>query len=173
MIVLLIYFTLTIHAQPPPPSSKWLEQCEAGVGQACFSYSLYLESQRDPQGKELAKVYMRRACTMAYAPACTYRLKTNETALKEGSSGSTGDAGVDGLLAHRGQVKTTADQIQAQYGSDGRSAAIDADLKTKMSVVERMGFRATPLMLKLFGKSAFMFTSNVRSIEKPESENSQ
>ena len=157
--ILIVLFTLTAQAQPPPLSSKLLEQCDAGVAKACFEYSLYLQSQRDPKAKQLAAVYMSRACTMAYAPACTQRARAAETVGKENPSGPAENADVEELLAHRNQVKDTIDQIQAKYSNDAGNNSASADSNKRMSVIERMGFRATPFMLKLFGKNAFMFTS--------------
>ena len=152
--ILIVLFTLTAQAQPPPLSSKLLEQCDAGVAKACFEYSLYLQSQRDPKAKQLAAVYMSRACTMAYTPACTQRARVDETAE---------NAEVEALLAHRNQVKATIDQLQAKYSNDAGISSAGADSNKRMSVIERMGFRATPFLLKLFGKSAFMFTSGAQA----------
>lgn len=150
------------QSQPPPTSSSYLEQCEAGVAKACFSYSLHLKKQRDPKAKQLASVYLRRACAMSYSPACSKR------EVKPVPANQDIDPDTAELLAHRNQLKNMVDQLQAKIAENSKLSTTQVD--ERMSVMEKMGFRATPLLVKIFGLNAFEFTSGAQTLESSKSE---
>jgi hypothetical protein len=47
-----------------------IRQCKDGSGQACYQYGAALLDLNRTKNKALARRYIRRACLMAYAPAC-------------------------------------------------------------------------------------------------------
>ncbi|MGE0527809.1 MAG: hypothetical protein AB7G93_02355 [Bdellovibrionales bacterium] len=47
-----------------------LRHCHEGNGQACFDYGNMLLRAQTKRDKKVGKIYIRRACQLAYAPAC-------------------------------------------------------------------------------------------------------
>lgn len=56
-----------------------LKRCEDGVALACFDYGVILRKNKDQASKRKAARYIRRACTLAYAPACQTRSTVAES----------------------------------------------------------------------------------------------
>jgi TPR repeat protein len=50
-----------------------LKRCENGVALACFHYGVTIKKSKSKTNKRTATKYLRRACTLAYAPACETR----------------------------------------------------------------------------------------------------
>ena len=49
------------------------KRCEDGVAQACYDYGKTLSASKDQKQKRAGAKFIRRACTLAYAPACAPR----------------------------------------------------------------------------------------------------
>lgn len=54
---------------------------EQGVGQACFEYSQILSEVDAVKNEKMAILYMRRACQLAYGPACSHKSAPKEVKL--------------------------------------------------------------------------------------------
>lgn len=81
IIIAVSMLVLTVQAgaaskKAPPPRGRALFlkklklKCEDGVAVACNDYGLSLLNSKDPKDQKTGKFYIRRACTLAYAPAC-------------------------------------------------------------------------------------------------------
>jgi len=66
-----------------------LKKCDNGQGQSCYDYAITLRGLNNPKNEKRASIYIRRACTLAYAPACN-RPEKPETAKLVGGSGDKG-----------------------------------------------------------------------------------
>lgn len=60
-----------------------LRRCEEGVAIACHDYGKILLHHRNAADKKRGGSYIRRACTLAYAPACTSPASVQEMKIKE------------------------------------------------------------------------------------------
>lgn len=47
-----------------------LRKCDNGEGQSCYDYAVTLRGMHNPKDEKRASLLIRRACTLAYAPAC-------------------------------------------------------------------------------------------------------
>jgi hypothetical protein len=153
----------TPPSEAAPAHSRMLEQCESGVAKACFDYGLYLQNQRDPQAKKNGGIYVRRACTMAYQPACRQASKPILPGPGTTARGTGDEDMLKELSDHRKQVQKTVGDIQTKYGSTGDPSA-QSPQGPRVSVWEAAGFRATPFMVKLLGAKNFAYTGS----EQPE-----
>lgn len=80
LTVSLIFLTVGAWAKPNPrvnPKSKMisnlLKRCEDGIAVSCYDYGKVLLAKRGKADKRKGNIYVRRACTLAYAPACATR----------------------------------------------------------------------------------------------------
>lgn len=55
--------------------NRLLHKCNNGEGQSCFDYAVSLSDLNDPKYSKKISIYMRRACTLAYQPACNRKDK--------------------------------------------------------------------------------------------------
>jgi|GEM_PF-6348756 len=80
----LFLLSVSVWAAPkkpaaPPSKAKvkmmanLLKRCEDGVAVACHDYGKLLLQSRNKADKRRGTIYVRRACTLAYAPACQTR----------------------------------------------------------------------------------------------------
>lgn len=88
MLLLALIFSLVVHAQGPKvsgPDAKFLKilkrKCGDGIATACHDYGLALMKRKSAKDQKAGKFYIRRACTLAYAPACETRKDSNESKL--------------------------------------------------------------------------------------------
>lgn len=51
-------------------TAKWKDNCEGGIARACYEYGVWLQTQAGQKFRDEGARYVRRACSMAYAPAC-------------------------------------------------------------------------------------------------------
>lgn len=82
----LLLLTVGAWAKPKPnpkPVQKMmaslLKRCEDGVAVSCYDYGKTLLLRRTPADKRRGNIYIRRACTLAYAPACVTHSTVAET----------------------------------------------------------------------------------------------
>jgi C-terminal processing protease CtpA/Prc len=82
----LLFLTVGAWAKPKPtpkPVEKMmanlLKRCEDGVAVACYDYGKTLRLRKSPADKRRGNLYLRRACTLAYAPACVTHSTVSET----------------------------------------------------------------------------------------------
>jgi hypothetical protein len=62
--------------------NKWRDNCEGGISRACYEYGIWLQTQPEKRWKDLGARYVRRACSMAYAPACQTKAQSSVVAFK-------------------------------------------------------------------------------------------
>lgn len=84
------------RSRPPTPQqnkymNRLLQKCSDGQGQSCFDYAQILRQTNAKANEKKIRLYTRRACTLAYAPACgrpekpvPARMAGNQQAAKEG-----------------------------------------------------------------------------------------
>ena len=132
LVLSLILFLNPQAAFAGRAASKHLEKCEGGDGQACYAYAMYLKSNRDPRAKSSAGIYLRKACTMAYAPACTTRSS----------------------VAKNVQPSEATDEKAMLT-----AVTLKPSIPIRVTIWEAAGFRATPFLIKLLGAKAFAYTT--------------
>lgn len=94
--------------------SNLLKRCEDGIAVSCFEYGKILAAERDSTSQKKGAFYIRRACTLAYSPACQKRSNSMESkAVKESPS----QVQISGPCSHAELAKSI------QLKSDGRSIA--------------------------------------------------
>lgn len=95
LMVGLLLLTMSAWAKKPaPPLNKGhekmlaslLRRCEDGVASACHNYGKALLAHRSHADQKKGGAYIRRACTLAYAPACSSHPVTEEKKVKESPS---------------------------------------------------------------------------------------
>lgn len=71
-----LFLTVSVWAKPSPKDkmiANLLKRCEDGIAVACFDYGKILLTTRKAADKRRGNIFIRRACTLAYAPACQMR----------------------------------------------------------------------------------------------------
>jgi len=106
-------------------------KCEEGIAASCYKYAVTLQQTGLPKDAAKSSIYMRRACTMAYTPACIQ----HTVALTKGSA-CFDDAGI------RSATIT------------GKDGAVELAKIAKGSPWEKTGFKAGDKLVSVGGKPA-------------------
>jgi len=69
-----------------------LAKCNDGVGASCYNYGYALSQREDPKEKARGEKFVRRACTLAYAPACGRNSSADPTEDQEQSASESGSS---------------------------------------------------------------------------------
>ncbi len=80
LTVCLLILSVSVWAKPvtkADPKAKMvanlLKRCEDGIAVSCYDYGKILLTKKDKASKRKGNIYVRRACTLAFAPACATR----------------------------------------------------------------------------------------------------
>lgn len=120
--------------------AKLLKRCEDGIAIACYDYGKILIGIHKKADKRKGNIYIRRACTLAYAPACQMRSTVADSKpMKENKT----KADANGRPCNGEELSRTA-----KLSADGRSVAE----VSKGSLWEQSGIQAGDTILSVNGK---------------------
>jgi TPR repeat protein len=75
LIVFLLTLTMDAFAGPRQKhKNNLLKRCSDGIAVACYDYGVTLSRAKNKKERQKSDYYVRRACTLAYQPACKQKI---------------------------------------------------------------------------------------------------
>jgi membrane-associated protease RseP (regulator of RpoE activity) len=95
---------------------RLLQRCNDGNGQSCYAYAVALKRLNRPEDRSTIGRYTRRACVMAYAPACNRANSTERAQIvnRKGASADDDNCGAGMMQALTLSPVALANGVRAQ-----------------------------------------------------------
>lgn len=81
-MIIAILLTLSMSAFAGPKQkfkSGLLRRCDDGIAVACYDYGVLLSRSKSERERRQGALFIRRACSLAYQPACQQKLSNIKT----------------------------------------------------------------------------------------------
>lgn len=116
-------------------------KCESGIAASCYQHALTLQKSGGAKDAAKSAIYMRRACTMAYTPACTQHTEHVAPGAKHADAPTKG-----GACFNEAGIRSAT--------ITGKDGAVELGKVAKDSPWEKTGFKAGDKLVSIGGKPA-------------------